>query len=340
MLPGVICRVHFVFGGQQVRLPPTVQQARPLRQHSWLAQHRLVFLSQHFVPHSSWFALHRLHNPRAGLAQRQLVGQHFWGPQRARPCGHLSTQTPPPTMPTRNVTHSSLSLQHRVLAQHSSPSLQHPDAHLVPTHGHVCSPGLPHLVPGGHAAAPAVPKQQQVDPATPHWLRHVPGVAPGQLQTNGNGSAQVGGQAVLSCGRSERPKADLGRSVGTAAATTAPPMSRSTRDRGIGVARVRATSSRNSLTRGCSEPGLPSASSAALRNDVSAGDLWRQPGSSGWERPRSSSQDSCCSNWRPSSRSSFEAPSPRRAGPALLVHAAAVGAAAGRSSLERIGRST
>lgn len=144
MLPAVICGAHFVFGGQQVRLPPTVQQSRPLRQQRLLAQQRSVALLQHFVPHSSWLVLQRLHNPVLGLAQRQFVGQHLPVPQRARPCGHLGRHTAAENMPTRPMMHSSFGLQHAVLPQHSWPSGQQFAPHLGPTHSQVRSPGWPH----------------------------------------------------------------------------------------------------------------------------------------------------------------------------------------------------
>jgi hypothetical protein len=94
MFPAVICGAHFVFAGQQVRLPPTVQHERPFGQQRLLPQQRLVRLSQHFVPHSSCVVLQRLQVPRASFAQRQFRGQHLPGPQRARPCGQRGTHTP------------------------------------------------------------------------------------------------------------------------------------------------------------------------------------------------------------------------------------------------------
>ncbi len=143
-----------MLGGQQVRLPPTVQHARPFGQQRLLPQHRCVALLQHFVPHSSWFALQRLHRPVLGFAQRQFLGQHLPGPQRARPCGHVGWQAPKEIGPERPWRHSSLGLQQALFAQQKSSPWQQLPPHGVPTHGQFRStPSLPQRVPGGQAAA-------------------------------------------------------------------------------------------------------------------------------------------------------------------------------------------
>jgi hypothetical protein len=81
--PRRIIGAHFVFGGQQVRSPSTVQHARPFWQQRFGPQHRLVRLSQHFVPHSSSVRPQRLQSPVLSLAQRHFGGQHFFRPHHA-----------------------------------------------------------------------------------------------------------------------------------------------------------------------------------------------------------------------------------------------------------------
>jgi hypothetical protein len=85
--PGRICSAHFVRGGQHVRLPLTVQQARPFWQQRFSPQQRLVDRLQHFEPHSSSFAWQRLQRPVRSFAQRHPLGQHLFRPHHACPGG-------------------------------------------------------------------------------------------------------------------------------------------------------------------------------------------------------------------------------------------------------------
>jgi hypothetical protein len=113
MSPGWIGIAHFCPAGQHVCVFPFTQHERFLGQQPAAPQQRVVARLQHFLSHSSSFGPQRLQSPVDGLAHRQLVGQHFCGPQRARPLGQRGTHWRSEPVPTRIVTHSSFGLQQR-----------------------------------------------------------------------------------------------------------------------------------------------------------------------------------------------------------------------------------
>jgi hypothetical protein len=165
MSPCWIGIAHFCPGGQHFCVFPVTQHERLFGQQPALPQQRVVALLQHFFSHSSSFGAHRLQRPVAGFAQRQFVGQHLLGPQRARPLGQRGSQTRSEPVPIRMVRHSSFGLQQRgpqpvscVLQQscwsgfaQNSPGLQHFPLQGMSQTSTQTSPGwpLPHRVPFG-----------------------------------------------------------------------------------------------------------------------------------------------------------------------------------------------
>lgn len=150
-----------------MRLPSTVQQARPFGQQRFSPQQRLVERLQHFDPHSSSFCWQRLQSPVRSFAQRQPLGQHLFRPHQAWPGGQRRWQNCWEAVPTLIVLHSSFGLQH-VSPQTRSPRLQQRCSRKFAQNSprgqhvsapHLSSPGLQpkHVGETGPGAQPPLP---------------------------------------------------------------------------------------------------------------------------------------------------------------------------------------
>jgi hypothetical protein len=240
MLPGRIGMAQVWPCGQQIAFLSVTQHERPLGQHDF-PQQRLVRRSQHFVPHSSSFFRHRLQSPVASLTHCHFGGQHLSLPHQAWPCGHRFVQTFCDPAPNRAVRHSSFGwqqtgphprssfLQQRFccgLAQNSSLLQQ-----VVPPHG------LPHgffLHPAPYSTGPQSHSYSSLGVQQILWQ-----TAPLQLHSHNN--PPFGTQSW----KLDAARAFLAAIPGTAVATSAPPITRTARRRGIDVASARARSSKN-----------------------------------------------------------------------------------------------
>jgi hypothetical protein len=210
---------HLWRAGQHTCRPPGpvpfTQQERFFGQQPASPQQRDVRRSQHLLPHSSSFCLHRLQRPVRSLMQCQRGGQHLLLPHQARFGGQRCSQTSALPVPTRIVRHSSFALQHRRpqprcpilqhfrqrgVAQNSSGPQQEYSSPQVLMHMQLLSPRLPQRVPGGQLTAPLLNPsdpltQQQVEPATPQVSKQPaygpPSLSFLQIHGTGKGAEQV-----------------------------------------------------------------------------------------------------------------------------------------------------
>jgi hypothetical protein len=153
MFPWRMGMAHFSPRGQQTCVLPLLQHERLFGQQPALPQQRVVRLSQHLRRHSSWFGAQRLQRPVEGLAQRQLVGQHFEGPHRARPCGQRFAQTVCDEVPNRARRHSSFGSQ-QTRPHASCPFLQHSPRFRLPQNWSDLQHAGPHGFAHSHARSP------------------------------------------------------------------------------------------------------------------------------------------------------------------------------------------
>jgi hypothetical protein len=245
MSPARIGIAHFVPAGQQRCVSPVTQHERLFGQHPALPQQRDVLLSQHFLSHSSWFLRQRLQRPIFSLAQFHVGGQHLLLPHHAWPCGQRLSHTRSEPVPIRTVVHSSLGLQHRG-PQPRSPCLQQSCCSEFAQN----SSSLQHLTSDGQgsrhgfflhpAPSATVPHQHLYSSAGLQQIRWQ--MAPLQLHSHSNPPC------FLHRWKPAAARAFVVAIPGTAAATSAPPSTRSTRVRDMGRAMSRASESRNVAT--------------------------------------------------------------------------------------------